>query len=305
MNEEQRQEIIRRLQQGEELSPEWARILFPPEKREYELVYHGKERKEDIIANTLAIPLQKIRTFGKNDGESVNRLIFGDNIQVLKSLLEEKKAGRLVNEDGTEGVRLVYIDPPFSTKQEFRGSTEQKAYQDKIAGANYIEFLRKRLILIYELLADDGSIYLHLDWRKAHYIRAVLDEVFGDHRFQSEIAWQRHDPHNDAVNRYGRIHDTILWYSKGETPVFNYLEIADELSEAAVKEYSLALLPNGKIVDWNSELREPYRRFKLDDCTVRAKTPSASTVGVERRVPQNASGRRTALLRWTSSWPIA
>ncbi len=238
MNEEQRQEIIRRLQQGEELSPEWARILFPPEKREYELVYHGKERKEDIIANTLAIPLQKIRTFGKNDGESVNRLIFGDNIQVLKSLLEEKKAGRLVNEDGTEGVRLVYIDPPFSTKQEFRGSTEQKAYQDKIAGANYIEFLRKRLILIYELLADDGSIYLHLDWRKAHYIRAVLDEVFGDHRFQSEIAWQRHDPHNDAVNRYGRIHDTILWYSKGETPVFNYLEIADELSEAAVKEYS-------------------------------------------------------------------
>lgn len=105
----------------------------------------------------------------------------------------------------------MYIDPPFSTKQEFRGSKDQKAYQDKIAGARYIEFLRKRLILIYELLADDGSIYVHLAWRKSHYIRAVLDEVFGDSRFQSEIAWQRHDPHNDAVNRYGRIHDTILW----------------------------------------------------------------------------------------------
>ncbi|MGI8546367.1 MAG: site-specific DNA-methyltransferase [Gemmatimonadaceae bacterium] len=273
MNDEQRQEIIRRLQQGEEIPPEWARILFPPEKREYELVYYGKERAEDVIANTLAVPLQKVRTFGKNGGDSVNRLIFGDNIQVLKSLLEEKRTGRLVNRDGTEGVRLVYIDPPFSTKQEFRGGKDQKAYQDKIAGAKYIEFLRKRLILIYELLADDGSLYVHLDWRKSHYIRAILDEVFGDNRFQSEIAWQRHDPHNDAVNRYGRIHDTILWYSKGDAPVFNYLEIADELSQAAVKEYSLALLPNGKVVDWSSELPEPYRRFKLDDCTVKGQNP--------------------------------
>ena len=59
MNDEQRQELIRRLQHGEELSAEWARIIFPPEKREYELVYHGKEREEDIIANTLAVPLQK------------------------------------------------------------------------------------------------------------------------------------------------------------------------------------------------------------------------------------------------------
>lgn len=273
MNDEQRQEIIRRLQQGEELSSEWARILFPPEKREYELVYHGKEREEDIIANTLAVPLQKVRTFGKNDDGWHNQLIFGDNLQVMKSLLELKRAGRLCNADGTQGARLVYIDPPFSTKQEFRGSKEQKAYQDKIAGAKYIEFLRKRLILIYELLADDGSIYVHLDWRKSHYIRAVLDEVFGDNRFQSEIAWQRHDPHNDAVNRYGRIHDTILWYSKGETPIFNYLEIADELSQAAVKEYSLVLLPNGNVVKWSSELPEPYRRFKLDDCTVKGQNP--------------------------------
>lgn len=128
MNDEQRQEIIRRLQQGEELSPEWARILFPPEKREYELVYHGKEREEDIIANTLAVPLQKVRTFGKNGEGWSNKLIFGDNLQVMKSLLERKKAGDLRNADGTDGVRLVYIDPPFATKRDFSGSLEQKAY---------------------------------------------------------------------------------------------------------------------------------------------------------------------------------
>src|SRR5438093_5039407 len=88
ITEAQRQEIIRLLEQREELSPEWARILFPPEKREYELVYHGKEREEDILASTLAVPLQAVRTFGKNGNGWRNQLIFGDNLQAMKSLLE-------------------------------------------------------------------------------------------------------------------------------------------------------------------------------------------------------------------------
>jgi site-specific DNA-methyltransferase (adenine-specific)/adenine-specific DNA-methyltransferase len=141
MNPEQRQEVIRRLQQGEELSPEWARILFPPEKREYELVYHGKQREEDILADTLAVPLQPARTFGKNGDGWHNLLIFGDNLQLMKSLLEMKKAGKLCNADGTPGVRLVYIDPPFATMQDFEGTQDQKAYQDKIAGAAFIELV--------------------------------------------------------------------------------------------------------------------------------------------------------------------
>jgi len=122
MTPEQREQIIHSLQKGEDLSPEWARILFPPEKREYELVYHGKEREEDILGNTLAVPLQPVRTFGKNGHDSVdqwqNMLVFGDNLQVMKSLLELKKAGKLCNADGSPGVRLVYIDPPFATMQE-------------------------------------------------------------------------------------------------------------------------------------------------------------------------------------------
>jgi site-specific DNA-methyltransferase (adenine-specific)/adenine-specific DNA-methyltransferase len=126
MTPEQRDQIIHLLQKGEDLSPEWARILFPPEKREYELVYHGKEREEDILANTLAVPLQPVRTFGKNgghgNGEWQNMLIFGDNLQVMKSLLEMKEAGRLCNVDGTPGVRLAYIDPPFASKQDFLGT---------------------------------------------------------------------------------------------------------------------------------------------------------------------------------------
>ena len=82
MTQEQKQELIRLLEAGEELSPEWARLLFPPEKREYELVYHGKDREEDIIADTLAVPLQPVRTFGKNDGNGwQNILIFGDETE--------------------------------------------------------------------------------------------------------------------------------------------------------------------------------------------------------------------------------
>lgn len=272
MTDEQRQELIRLLKKGEEISPEWARIVFPPERREYELVYQGKEREEDIIANAMAVPLQMARTFGNIEGEWHNKLIFGDNLQVMKHLLALKRSGQLRNSDGTDGVRLVYIDPPFSTKQEFMGGQDQKAYQDKIAGAQFIEFLRKRLVLIRELLSDDGSVYVHLDWRKGPYIKAILDEIFGEARFQSEICWQRHDPHNDAVNRYGRIHDVIYWYTRSDQRVYNHADITEKLSTAALKEYSLAvLLDSGEIVDWDDSITASHRRFKLDDCTVKGR----------------------------------
>lgn len=303
MNEEQRQEIIRRLKQGEALSPEWARILFPPEKREYELVYHGKEREEDIVANTLAVPLQKVRTFGKNGNDWQNKLIFGDNLQVMKSLLAQRQEGRLRNADGTDGVRLVYIDPPFSTKQEFREGQDEKAYQDKIAGAHFIEFLRKRLVMIRELLSEDGSIYVHLDWRKGHYIKAILDEIFGESHFQNQICWQRHDPHNDAVTRYGRIHDVIYWYSRSDQPIYNYRDITEKLSAAALKEYSLALLEDGKVVDWDDSIVEKHRRFKLDDCTVKGKNKDRQfewrgATGSEKRVwPASSPGEMDALVQ--------
>src|SRR3990172_729627 len=102
MNDELRQHIIDRLKRGEDLPREWAREVFPPEKREYELVYHGKEREGDILANTMAVPLQEVRTFGKNGGDGWrNMLILGDNLQVLKRLIEYKKEGRLCNADGT------------------------------------------------------------------------------------------------------------------------------------------------------------------------------------------------------------
>lgn len=228
MNEEQRQEVIRRLQHGEELSPEWARTLFPPEKREYELVYHGKEREEDIIANTLAVPLQKVRTFGNNGDDWQNKLIFGDNLQVMKSLVDLKQSRQLCNADGTSGVRLVYIDPPFATQKEFRGTQDEKAYQDKVIGAEFLEFMRKRLILIRELLADDGAVFVHTDWKKGHYLKVLLDELLGEQRFRNEIIWWYYNKMQGNVNRFPSNHEVIFFYSRGSKFPFNPLALERE-----------------------------------------------------------------------------
>ncbi|MBE9593211.1 MAG: hypothetical protein IMF19_06995, partial [Proteobacteria bacterium] len=151
--------------------------------KEYELVYAGKEREEDILADTMAVPLQPIKTFGKNGDGWTNKLIFGDNLQAMKSLLDDPEV--------KGQVKLIYIDPPFATKQEFRGSQDQKDYQDKIAGAKFIEFLRKRLIFLRELLADDGSIYVHLDYRKGHYVKTLTSNRFREHK-QSQCFIQVH-----------------------------------------------------------------------------------------------------------------
>lgn len=230
MDEAFRQLVIETLKRGEELPREWARDLFPPEKREYELVYYGKEREEDIIANTMAVPLQPVRTFGKNGSNGwQNMLIFGDNLQVLKRLVEMKSAGELSNADGTPGVRLIYIDPPFATRQEFRGSQDQKAYQDKIAGAKHLEFIRKRLVLMRELLSDDGSIFVHLDLRKGHYVKLLLDEIFPENNFLNEIIWHYENKLGTGGVVFDGRHDTLFWYARSSKHIFN--EIHEPVKE--------------------------------------------------------------------------
>lgn len=205
--------VIERLERGEDLPKDWARGLFPPERREYELLYDGKEREEDIIAETMVAPLQAVRSFGNKKNDWQNMLIFGDNLQVMKTLLEMKNSGQLLNSDGSPGVRMVYIDPPFATRRDFAGSRDQKAYQDKIVGSEFIEFLRKRFVFIRDLLANDGSVFVHLDQRKNHYLKVILDEVLGEHCFANEIIWRSTNRHNTKTS-IGQIHQIILYYRK-------------------------------------------------------------------------------------------
>lgn len=222
---------------GEQIPSDWAKVIFPSERREYELCYYGKKTAEAIVAEVDAVPLQEVSRFNTEDGYEgwFNKLIFGDNLQVLRRLLEMKKNGELKNADGSDGVRLVYIDPPFSTRKDFKvKGEEQKAYQDKIAGAEFLEWLRRRLILLRELLADNGSIYVHLDYRKGHYIKVLLDEIFGEQNFVNEIIWKRSSAHNDS-HSYGAIHDTIYFYKKSDKYVWN--PTYTEYDETYVEQY--------------------------------------------------------------------
>lgn len=220
MNEMRKEQLLRLLEMakevvgnGQEISTEYARILFPPERREYELTYYGKENKEQIISQTYAAPLQEDRKFGNvTTGQWSNKLIFGDNLQVLKSLVEMKKAGKLKNADGTDGVRLVYIDPPFASKQDFQNN--EKAYSDKMKGSEFLEWLRKRLILIREVLATNGAVFVHLDWHKVHYIKVLMDEIFGEGNFRNEIIWHYGTYVGNTKNNFPRKHDSILVYGK-------------------------------------------------------------------------------------------
>lgn len=215
--------ICARLRAGEPLDERYRELLFRG-TREAELAYSGKETRGSVLAGTMAVPLQTHKRFGEPSNGWADKLVFGDNLQVLKTLLEHKARGELRNADGSSGVRLTYIDPPFATKREFRGKKGQLAYRDKVAGAEFVEYLRKRLVLIHELMSEDGSLYLHLDTNKVHYMKVVLDEIFGPQNFRSEIVWKRSSAHSDTKQgraQHGRIHDTILWYTKSDQWVWN------------------------------------------------------------------------------------
>lgn len=208
-------------QSGEELPAEWAREFFPPERREYELVYHGKETEEQILADTMAVPLQPVSTFGQNGVDWHNKLIFGDNLQAMKTLLQMKEHGELANADGTPGVRLVYIDPPFGTGDEYSITDDLRAYSAKLQGSKFIEFLRKRLILLRELLAADGSIYIRIDYHFGHYIKAIADEIFGPQFFRNEIVINRFKRQLRGLKQFNVATDSLFLYSKSNNPVFH------------------------------------------------------------------------------------
>jgi adenine-specific DNA-methyltransferase len=196
---------------------------------EFTLAYKGKESEESILKNTPIAQFREVKTLGKfmkleNQDDWFNMLIFGDNLRVLKTLLD--------NPNVNGKVRLVYIDPPFSTNHEFRGGDKRtstvsfsredtSAYEDMLVGADYLEFLRKRLILLKELLAVNGSIYVHIDWKMGHYVKIVMDEIFGVEHFINDIARVKCNPKNFPRSAYGNVKDMILFYSKTDNFVWN------------------------------------------------------------------------------------
>jgi len=148
-------------------------------------------------------------------GTEIGSLFFGDNIEVMTHLMENGFEGRF---------DLVYIDPPFATGNIFttcrRASTISRtnggtvAYSDKFSRPEFLNFLRQRLELICKLMSNAGSIYLHIDTKIGHYVKVLMDEIFGEQNFLSEITRKKSNPKNFARKAYGNEKDIIFFYAK-------------------------------------------------------------------------------------------
>jgi len=245
LTEQEKQDIIRFLDAGKPL-PEKYRFLLFEEKREVELVWNGKTGE---VCN-IVLPFQVIEQVDEPRAEKdtriqmgmfdmdgrgrqlkgwTNKLIWGDNKLILSSL----KNGPLREEiEKQGGIKLIYIDPPFDVGADFSmdieigGDTftkkpnimEELAYRDTWGkGADsFIAMIYERLVLMRDLLAEDGSIYVHCDYRMNSHFRLVMDEIFGANFYRNEIIWKRKGGSANPSNRLGVVVDNIFWYSKTE-----------------------------------------------------------------------------------------
>lgn len=188
----------------------------------FELTYPNKASRENILRGERASTLVDYRPENR-EGD----LYCGDNLPILRSLLFDR---------GLRGkVDLVYIDPPFATGSRFESRKQSHAYSDNLRGAEFLEFLRSRLILLQQLLSDSGSLYLHLDSRMICEAKIILDEVFGADNFRALITRKKSNPKNYTSKSYGNIADYILFYSKTDSYIWNRQTMA--LTEEHLKEY--------------------------------------------------------------------
>lgn len=202
--------------------------------------------------STQYFPAQQREAYGQDTDGWMNKIFWGDNLQVMSHLLKEFRGK----------IDLIYIDPPFDSKADYKkkieirgigktesdsSSFEEKQYADIWTNDEYLQFMYERLILLRELLSDDGSIYLHCDWHKSHYLRGLMDEVFGANNFVDEIVWGYEDIGSKAVKYFKRKHDTIFFYQKTNSPNRTFNVIRKKLSESTIKRYKPYFDENGRI----------------------------------------------------------
>lgn len=252
-------DITKILESGKPLPDEYRFKLFA-DKREVELVWNGKTSE----VTNVVLPFQTIEQVDEPRAENpedtkmqmglfdfdqrgrqikgwTNKLIWGDNKLILSSL----KNGPLREEiEANGGIKLIYIDPPFDVGADFSmdieigdeqftkqpSVLEELAYRDTWGkGADsFIAMIYERLSLMRDLLADDGSIYVHCDYRLSGYIRLVLDEIFGKHNLKNENIWYYENGGGRSTTWFNRKHDTIYWYSKNDRYIYNGKEAGEK-----------------------------------------------------------------------------
>ena len=189
------------------------------------LDYSNKSDEFEVLYNASRGLIKNVE---KNHQLTDNMFIFGDNLLVIRELLITHR----------NKVDLIYIDPPFGTGQDFNSIEDVKAYSDRLVDSVFLEFLRKRLILLRELLSEKGSIYLHIDKKIGHYVKIIMDEIFGYNNFINDITRIKCNPKNFARNAYGNYSDMILFYAKDKDN-----NIWNEVTEPMLEEKRKELFP--------------------------------------------------------------
>lgn len=192
----------------------------PPIKGYPELHWTGKRPYK----STVYYPAQLKETYGKAKDGWLNKIYWGDNLQVMSHLLKDYRGK----------IDLIYIDPPFDSRADYKkkiklkgqsvesdqSTFEEKQYGDIWTNDEYLQFMYERLILCRELLSDTGSIYLHCDWHKSHHLRMLMDEVFGITNFRNEIIW-KYTGSRAPIDDFPKKHDNILRFCKSDKCIFN------------------------------------------------------------------------------------
>ncbi|OGN13828.1 MAG: DNA methylase [Candidatus Yanofskybacteria bacterium RIFCSPHIGHO2_02_FULL_43_22] len=282
LSDNEKRDVVKYLEAGKPLPDKYRFLLFKDD-REVELLWNGKT---DEVTNVV-LPFQTIEQIDEPRGEEkiglqdslfdtsgrqihgwTNKLIWGDNKLILSSL----KNGPLRKEiEAQGGLKLIYIDPPFDVGADFSmdikiGEDEEESFTKKPSvietvayrdtwgkGADsFIAMIYERLKLMHDLLAEDGSIYVHCDWRLSSYMRLVLDEIFGKDNFRNEIAWCYLVNKGNFINKYPPRHDTILFYGKTDNNYFDSEITRMQPAESTLKRW-------GKYADENGEV--PFDRL--------------------------------------------
>ena len=269
---EDKTSLIEALNKGIEPSPDLLPKLYPGAVEKFDvqvldrakiptLEYAGKRSKAAILAEGTAgigaAPLQNVRCFGdiKEDGWQ-NLIVQGDNLQFLKTCY--RNVDPIIKDTVKGKVKLIYIDPPFATKSDFGGKDGERSYSDKVATAEFIESLRERLIYLHELLADDVSLYVHLDQKMSHYVKIIIDDIFGKDRFLNEIVWH-YRRWSSPQRMFVKMHDNIMLYSSSSKYIFNtlYTPLKESTQKRFQGQKQVHRVVDGKVVlaeDLRSEL---------------------------------------------------
>lgn len=303
LTEQEQQEIIRFMEAGKPLPDKYRFLLFD-DKREVELVWNGKTG--DVC--NVVLPFQVIEqvdeprsekelklqsdlfnpTSGRQQKGWTNKLIWGDNKLILSSL----KSGPLREEiEKQGGLKLIYIDPPFDVGADFSmdieigdntftkrpNVLEELAYRDTWGNGtdSFIAMIYERLILMRDLLAEDGSIFVHCDYRVNSYMRLCLDEVFGKEKIKNEIIW-KYSGGRLGKQFFGRKHDNIFWFSKTDNWQFFPDRVRDDYAEATKERFASTVrnVRDGK--DFGEQGLNPEGKHPEDVFVISIEAPSSN-----------------------------